>query len=81
MDGIDLVFIVRRARATQDGVYHLPDERQGATPTGINGITGMLCSIVYRMIAPDAIVLFYQAVCVLLVALAAWTSGLLGARG
>lgn len=41
----------------------------------------MLCSIVYRMIAPDAIVLFYQAVCVLLVALAAWTSGLLGARG
>jgi len=40
----------------------------------------MECSIIYRMIAPDAIALFYQAACLLLVALAAWISVLLGAR-
>jgi hypothetical protein len=40
-----------------------------------------LCSIVYRMLPPDTIALFLQATCLLLVALAAWISGLLGARG
>lgn len=41
----------------------------------------MLCSIVYRMLAADAMVLFCQAVCVLLVAFTVWMSGLLAARG
>jgi hypothetical protein len=81
IDGIDLVFIGRGARATQGGVWNLPHERRRTSQEGTNGITGMLCSIVYRMIAADAMVLFCQTVCVLLVALTVWMSGLLAARG